>query len=283
MSESEVFPVPEEWAKRTRMDAAAYEAACRRADADPEGYWRDVAARLDWIAPPSQIRDVSFDKTDFRIRWYADGILNVSVNCLDRHLETRGDQTAIIWESDDPEVYDALTYRQLHAEVCRWANVLKAKGVKKGDRVTVYLRLEDGVVRDFSFQGSGCAIATAAASMMGESVKGKTAAEAAACSRPSTRWSLRISARHSIPSTSENSLPSRAYASSRFESNAPPFRGIRCVLRSRGRRRLVRRNRRLGRRPGIGAFLNTFERCDGHNTEPSCDRGQRHRGPADGL
>jgi len=139
MSESEVFPVPEEWAKRTRMDAAAYEAACRRADADPEGYWRDVAARLDWIAPPSQIRDVSFDKTDFRIRWYADGILNVSVNCLDRHLETRGDQTAIIWESDDPEVYDALTYRQLHAEVCRWANVLKAKGVKKGDRVTVYL------------------------------------------------------------------------------------------------------------------------------------------------
>ncbi|HVI31725.1 acetate--CoA ligase [Phenylobacterium sp.] len=139
MSESEVFPVPEEWAKRTRMDAEAYEGACRRADIDPEGYWRDVASRLDWITPPGQIRDVSFNKADFRIRWYADGVLNVSVNCLDRHLETRGDQTAIIWESDDPEVYDTLTYRQLHAEVCRWANVLKARGVKKGDRVTVYL------------------------------------------------------------------------------------------------------------------------------------------------
>jgi acetyl-CoA synthetase len=139
MSDSEVFPVPAEWAKRTRMDAAGYEAAVRRVDQDPQAYWRDVAGRLDWTTPPTQIKDVSFDREDFRIRWFADGALNVSVNCLDRHLDERGDQTAIIWESDDPEVYDALTYRQLHTEVCRWANVLKAKGVAKGDRVTIYL------------------------------------------------------------------------------------------------------------------------------------------------
>ncbi|MDZ4320595.1 MAG: AMP-binding protein, partial [Phenylobacterium sp.] len=121
------------------MDAAAYEAACRRAEQDPDGYWRDVAGRLDWSKPFTQVKDVSFDASDFRIKWFADGELNVSVNCIDRHLATRRDQVAIIWESDDPDVYDTLTYGQLHAEVCRMANVLKAKGVKKGDRVTIYL------------------------------------------------------------------------------------------------------------------------------------------------
>ena len=139
MSEGEVFPVPAEWAERTHMDAKAYEAACARADADPEGYWREVAGRLTWSKPFTQVKDVSFDAADFHIRWFADGELNVSVNCLDRHLPERADQVAIIWESDDPEVYDTLTYAQLHAEVCRMANVLKAKGVKKGDRVTIYL------------------------------------------------------------------------------------------------------------------------------------------------
>ncbi|MCR5878268.1 acetate--CoA ligase [Phenylobacterium sp. J367] len=139
MSDVEVFPVPAEWAKRAHMDAKAYDAAVKRVEDDPQGYWKDVAGRLDWMTPPTEIKDVSFDREDFRIRWFADGVLNVSVNCLDRHLAERGDQRAIIWESDDPEVYDALTYRQLHAEVCRWANVLKAKGVRKGDRVTIYL------------------------------------------------------------------------------------------------------------------------------------------------
>jgi acetyl-CoA synthetase len=139
VSDGEVFPVPAEWAAKTRMDAAAYDAACRRADADPTGYWTDVAQRLDWIQPFTQVKDVSFEREDFHIRWYADGVLNVSVNCVDRHLAERRDQIAIIWESDDPEVYDTLTYGQLHAEVCRMANVLKAKGVQKGDRVTIYL------------------------------------------------------------------------------------------------------------------------------------------------
>ena len=139
MSDGEVFPVPEEWAKKAHMDAAAYEAAVKRVEADPKGYWTDIGNRLDWIKPFSEVKDVSFDKADFRINWFSDGVLNVSANCLDRHLATRGDQVALIWESDDGQSYDALTYRQLHAEVCRWANVLKAKGVQKGDRVTIYL------------------------------------------------------------------------------------------------------------------------------------------------
>ncbi|MDB5466382.1 MAG: acs, partial [Phenylobacterium sp.] len=139
MSDSEVIPVPETWAKRALMDAAGFEAATRRAEQDPQGYWTDVAGRLDWMQPFTQVKDVSFAREDFHIRWYADGVLNVSVNCIDRHLPERRDHVAIIWESDDPEVYDTVTYGQLHAEVCRMANVLKAKGVQKGDRVTIYL------------------------------------------------------------------------------------------------------------------------------------------------
>jgi acetyl-CoA synthetase len=139
VSDGEVFPVPEAWAKQAHMDGAGYEAAVAKVEADPDGYWRDVAGRLDWIKPFTVVKDTSFNREDFRVRWYADGVLNVSVNCLDRHLETRGDQAAIIWESDSGETSETLSYRQLHAETCRMANVLKAKGVKKGDRVTIYL------------------------------------------------------------------------------------------------------------------------------------------------
>jgi acetyl-CoA synthetase len=138
VSDGEVFPVQPEWAQRTHMDAAGYEAALQRVETDPQGYWTDVARRLDWTTFPTQIKDTSFHKHPFHIRWYADGVLNVSVNCLDRHLAERGDQVAIIWEGDDAEV-TTFTYSQLHAETCRMANVLKAKGVKKGDRVTIYL------------------------------------------------------------------------------------------------------------------------------------------------
>jgi acetyl-CoA synthetase len=139
VSDNEVFPVPEAWARNALMNAGAYDAAVARVDSDPDGYWRDVAARLDWIKPFTVVKDVSFDAEDFRVRWYADGVLNVSVNCIDRHLPERADQTALIWESDDGQTSDLITYRQLHAEVCRMANVLKAKGVQKGDRVTIYL------------------------------------------------------------------------------------------------------------------------------------------------
>jgi acetyl-CoA synthetase len=139
VSEGQVFPVPPEWARRAHINAAGYEAAVRRIETDPDGYWRDFGRRLDWMRPFSKVKDVSFAADDFRIRWYEDGILNVSANCLDRHLAKRGDATAFIWEGDNPADSRELTYREVHAEVCRMANVLKAHGVEKGDRVTIYL------------------------------------------------------------------------------------------------------------------------------------------------
>jgi acetyl-CoA synthetase len=135
----EVFPVPADWAARAHVDAEAYEAAVRRVQSDPEGYWTEIGNRLTWSKPFTQVKDVSFDREDFRIRWFADGELNVTVNCIDRHLPERADDVAFIWESDDPNDGNTVTYGRLHSEVCRMANVLKAKGVKKGDRVTIYL------------------------------------------------------------------------------------------------------------------------------------------------
>ncbi len=139
MSEGQVFPVPAEWAARAHMDAAGYEAALARVEADPQGFWSDIAARLDWIEPFTTAKDVSFAREDFHIRWFADGVLNVSANCLDRHLPARADDVAIIWEGDDPAESRRVTFGEAHAEVCRMANVLKAHGVAKGDRVTIYL------------------------------------------------------------------------------------------------------------------------------------------------
>ena len=135
----EVFPVPPEWADRALMNASRYQEACERVQAAPDDFWRSIAERLDWITPPTQIKDTSFDKADFRIRWFADGVLNVSVNCLDRHLPARAADPAIIWEGDEPGESRTLSYGELHAEVCRMANVLKAQGVRRGDRVTIYM------------------------------------------------------------------------------------------------------------------------------------------------
>ncbi|MFO1012892.1 MAG: acetate--CoA ligase [Caulobacteraceae bacterium] len=139
MSEGQVFPVPEVWAKKAIMDKAAFEAATARVESDPDGHWRDVASRLTWTKPFTVVKDVSFSKEDFHIRWYADGELNVSANCLDRHLPAKANDVAIIWEGDDPADSRKITYAEAHAEVCRMANVLKAQGVKKGDRVTIYM------------------------------------------------------------------------------------------------------------------------------------------------
>jgi len=139
VSDGQVFPVPEAWAKRAHMDAAGYEAAWKRVEADPDGFWTDVAGRLDWIKPFTVVKDVSFDAKDFHIRWFADGVLNVSANCLDRHLPARANDVAIIWEGDNPEHSRKITYAEAHAETCRMANVLKKRGVKKGDRVTIYM------------------------------------------------------------------------------------------------------------------------------------------------
>ena len=139
MSRSELYPVPPEWADRALMTSARYQEALRRLEEAPDAFWRSLAERLDWITPPSQVKDVSFHKADFRIRWFWDGTLNVSANCLDRHLPARADDAAIIWEGDEPDETRTVTYGELHAEVCRMANVLKAQGVSKGDRVTIYM------------------------------------------------------------------------------------------------------------------------------------------------
>ncbi|AJP73835.1 acetate--CoA ligase [Sphingomonas hengshuiensis] len=139
MSES-LYPVPEAWANRARVDAAGYARLHGRSLADPGSFWLEQAKRLEWVKRPELAGDWSFDEADFHIRWFADGKLNVSANCIDRHLATRGNDVAILWEPDAPdEPSRSYTYRQLHAEVCRFANVLKAQGVAKGDRVTVYL------------------------------------------------------------------------------------------------------------------------------------------------
>jgi acetyl-CoA synthetase len=110
----------------------------QRSISDPEGFWGVEAKRLDWITPWQQVKNTTFE-SPVSIQWYEGGQLNVSANCIDRHLESRGDQVAIIWEGDDPSVSKSITYRALHEEVCRFANVLKSRGVKKGDRVTIYM------------------------------------------------------------------------------------------------------------------------------------------------
>ena len=132
-------PVPPEWAQRAYVDAAGYAAKYAAALDQPEAFWREESARIDWIKPWTKLSQCSFDEADFGIEWFSDGTLNVSANCLDRHLAERGEQVAIIWEGDDAAQQRKLTYRELHGEVCRMANALKALGAKRGDRVTIYL------------------------------------------------------------------------------------------------------------------------------------------------
>ncbi|VWX51343.1 acetate--CoA ligase [Novosphingobium sp. 9U] len=139
MSQS-VYPVPANWAADALIDEAKYHALYRRSVDDPDGFWRDEAARLDWIKPFTKVKETSFHEADFGIRWYGDGSLNLSANCLDRHLAEHGDQVAILWEPDSPSNPERrITYRELHEAVCRFANLLRSRGVGKGDRVTIYL------------------------------------------------------------------------------------------------------------------------------------------------
>lgn len=138
MSEK-VYDVPAEWAKRAYVDEAKYKEMYARSIKDPDGFWSEQAKRLDWIKSPTKAGNWSFAPGNISIKWFEDGILNAAYNCIDRHLEKRGDQVAIIFEGDDPGVDKKITYKELHAEVCKFANVLKANGVKKGDRVTIYL------------------------------------------------------------------------------------------------------------------------------------------------
>jgi acetyl-CoA synthetase len=134
-----IYEVPADWKKRSFIDVAKYQAMYAQSIKDPNGFWGEQGKRIHWFKPYTKVKNTSFDPHNVSIKWFEDGTTNVAYNCLDRHLATRGDQTAIIWESDDPGKDTKLTYRQLHAEVCRFANVLKAHGVKKGDRVTIYL------------------------------------------------------------------------------------------------------------------------------------------------
>ena len=135
----QLLPVPSDWAKRAFVDNGKYLDLYKASVADPVAFWREQGKRVDWIKPYTKIKNVSYDAKNLFIRWYEDGVLNVSTNCIDRHLAKRGDQTAIIWEGDDPKDSKHISYRELHEGVCRFANVLKANGVKKGDRVTIYL------------------------------------------------------------------------------------------------------------------------------------------------
>ena len=134
-----VYDVPAGWAKRAWIDEARYERMYRRSVEDPNGFWGEHGKRIEWFKPYTVVKNTSYDPNNVSIKWFEDGVTNVAYNCVDRHLATRADQTAIIWEGDDPSRSSHITYAQLHDRVCRFANVLKAHGVKKGDRVTMYL------------------------------------------------------------------------------------------------------------------------------------------------
>ncbi|MEY4933355.1 MAG: hypothetical protein RLZZ403_1675 [Pseudomonadota bacterium] len=134
-----IYSVPPAFAASARVKRADYDTLYAESIRDQEGFWARMAKRIDWIKPFTKVKDVSYREADLHIRWYEDGLLNVSANCLDRHLATRGDKTAIIWEGDDPRLSEHITYRQLHERVCRCANALIALGVQPGDRVTIYL------------------------------------------------------------------------------------------------------------------------------------------------
>jgi len=136
---SQIHPVPDDFAARARIKKADYETMYAESVQDPEGFWSKIGQRLDWTKPYSKIKDVSYDAKNLHIRWYHDGELNLSANCLDRHLAKRGDKTAILWEGDDPNESKAISYRELHAQVCKAANMLKSLGVAKGDRITIYM------------------------------------------------------------------------------------------------------------------------------------------------
>ncbi len=138
MSEK-VYDVPADWAKRAWIDEPRYQETYRRSVEDPQAFWGEHGKRIDWFKPYTVVKNTSFDPNNVSIKWFEDGVTNVAHNCIDRHLAKRAGQTAIIWEGDDPSRSKHITYGELHEQVCRFANVLKAQGVKKGDRVTIYM------------------------------------------------------------------------------------------------------------------------------------------------
>ncbi|MGL4443457.1 MAG: acetyl-coenzyme A synthetase N-terminal domain-containing protein, partial [Alsobacter sp.] len=138
MSEK-LYPVPAEWASRAFVDDARYKDMYAASVSDPQAFWGEHGKRIDWIKPFTVVKNTSYAPGAVSIKWFEDGVTNVALNCVDRHLARRGDQVAIIWEGDDPNESKSITYRELAREVGVFANVLKQHGVKKGDRVTIYL------------------------------------------------------------------------------------------------------------------------------------------------
>ncbi|RMH39358.1 MAG: acetate--CoA ligase [Alphaproteobacteria bacterium] len=140
MTETKMYPPSPEFVKQAKIDAKTYEEWYQRSVTDPEGFWGEHGKRIDWIKPYTKVKNTTFAYPDVSIKWYEDATLNVAANCIDRHLAMRGDQTAIIWEPDDPaEAVRHITYKELHREVSKLANVLKGLGIKRGDRVVLYM------------------------------------------------------------------------------------------------------------------------------------------------
>ncbi len=139
MSELKIHPVSKEWAARAYIDAEKYQSMYRRSVEDPDGFWAEQAKRIDWLKPFTKVKNSTYEYPNVSIKWFEDGALNISANCIDRHLKDRAEQVAILWEGDNPAEDKKITYRELHGHVCRLANVMKAHGVKKGDRVTIYM------------------------------------------------------------------------------------------------------------------------------------------------
>jgi len=136
-----IFKVPKKWSKNAYVDKNKYEKKYRLSIKNNEAFWRKEGKRIDWIKPYQKIKDVKYSKTDVKIKWYYDGTLNASANCIDRHLEDKKNKTAIIWVGDDPKDSKQISYKELHQNVCKAANALKELGIKKGDRVTIYLTM----------------------------------------------------------------------------------------------------------------------------------------------
>ena len=154
MCAERIHLVPDEWKNHAWCDNDTYREMYQRSIEDNEGFWAEQAQRIDWIKPFTKIKDVSYEASDLHVRWFYDATLNVAANCIDRHLDKRGNQIAIIWEPDDPSADNRfITYQELHEEVCRFANVLRAQGVKKGDRVTIYLAM----IPELAFAMLACA------------------------------------------------------------------------------------------------------------------------------
>ena len=141
MSDDKIFKIKNEWVKEAYVNSEEYEKKYKESINENEFFWDKEGKRIDWIRQYTKIKDVKFSNKDVKIKWFYDGTLNASVNCIDRHLDSNGDKVAIIWEGDDPNISKKITYKELHNNVCRAANGLKKIGVKKGDRVTIYLTM----------------------------------------------------------------------------------------------------------------------------------------------